>query len=127
MTEDCTITTDRQCSPCVAPTFSDDGLTCKQCNGEEGKYNDEDGAAFCKTAKAGYKPTSDRKVRMSKKQTGQLIQQTTNTTHNMLRSSQGEEQCAAGTYSTGGANECSECGEGETSGAGAAGCSTCAT
>ena len=64
MTADCTITTDRQCSPCVAPTFSDDGLTCKQCDGE-GKYNDEDGAAFCKTAKAGYKPTSDHKVRMN--------------------------------------------------------------
>ena len=69
MTADCTITSDRQCSPCVAPAYSDDGLTCKQCSGE-GQYNDEDGAAFCKTAKAGYKPTSDRKVRMNLNKTG---------------------------------------------------------
>jgi hypothetical protein len=64
MTAECTITADRQCSPCVSPTYSSDGITCSQCDGQ-GKYNDEDGAAFCKTAKAGYKPTSDRKVRMS--------------------------------------------------------------
>jgi hypothetical protein len=99
MTADCTITTDRQCSPCVAPTYSNDGTACNQCDGE-GKYNDEDGAAFCKTAKAGYKPKENRK---------------------------GEEICPAGTYSTGGADECSDCGDGETSGAGAAGCSTCAS
>ncbi|GMI44033.1 hypothetical protein TrCOL_g12721 [Triparma columacea] len=69
MKEECTITTDRQCSPCVAPTYSDGGQTCEQCNGK-GQYNDKDGAAFCKTAKAGYKPTSDRKVRMNLNKTG---------------------------------------------------------
>ncbi|GMI03329.1 hypothetical protein TrRE_jg11617 [Triparma retinervis] len=49
MTAECTITTDRQCSPCVAPTYSDDGLMCKQ-------YL----ASFCKTAKAGHIPSPDR-------------------------------------------------------------------
>ena len=96
---ECTVTTDRQCSPCTPPTFSDDGLTCKQCNGK-GQYNDEHGAYACKTAKAGHKPTSDRK---------------------------GEEQCQAGRFSTGGAEQCTECDEGQSSAKGAVGCSTCAT
>ena len=74
-------------------------MECTPCN-VDGKYSISDNASFCLTAKAGYKPTADRK---------------------------GEEQCQAGKYSTGGADECLQCGEGETSSAGAAGCSTCAT
>ena len=72
---------------------------CQNCDGE-GQFSDKTGAFSCQTAKAGHKPTEDRK---------------------------GEEQCPAGKYSTGGADECLQCGEGETSSAGAAGCSTCAT
>ena len=72
---------------------------CTPCN-VDGKYSISDNASFCLTAKAGYKPTSDRK---------------------------GEEQCSAGTYSTGAAEDCEQCASGETSGEGAAGCSTCAT
>lgn len=58
MTAECIITTDRQCSPCTAPSYSDDGLTCKQCDGD-GQYNGIDGASSYKLAPAGYKPTTD--------------------------------------------------------------------
>ena len=47
------------------------------------------------TAKAGYKPTSDRKVSISKKQAGQLIQPTTDTTcfaHHRERSNAQQER-----------------------------------
>ena len=148
MTADCTITTDRQCSPCVAPTFSDDGLTCKQCDGE-GKYNDEDGAAFCKTVKAGYKPTEDRKGEEQcpagtytddgvacktceaegqySDEDGAAYCKTAKAGYKPTLDHKAEERCPAGKYSTGGTNACSDCGDGETSGAGAAGCSTCAS
>ena len=97
----CTPTTETQCGDCLAGTASMGGAAteCTQCS-VDGKYSVSDNASFCLTAKAGYKPRDDRK---------------------------GEEQCPAGQYSTGGADDCSECGEGETSSAGAAGCSTCAT
>ena len=58
MSAECTITSDRQCSPCTAPSYSDDGLTCKQCDGE-GQYNDINGASSCKSSPPGSKPTSD--------------------------------------------------------------------
>jgi hypothetical protein len=97
----CTPTTETECGDCLAGTASIGGTVteCTPCN-VDGKYSISDNASFCLTAKAGYKPREDRK---------------------------GEEQCAAGTYSTGGTDDCLECGEGETSSAGAAGCSTCAT
>ena len=85
------------CAQCSAPTFSGDGLACSQCDGE-GKYNDEDGAAFCKTVKAGYKPTEDRK---------------------------GEEACQAGTFSIGANSTCTPCPEGTFSKAGASSCLPC--
>ena len=98
MTEDCTITTDRQCSPCVAPTYSDDGLTCKQCDGE-GKYNDEDGAAFCKSSPAGFAPNTDH--------TGIVA-------------------CRSGRYSIGGKTSCTACPIGKYSDTpGSAGCKAC--
>ena len=77
----CTPTTETQCGDCLAGTASMGGAAtvCTQCN-VDGKYSVSDNASVCETAKAGYKPTSDHKVRMSKKQTGQLIQQTTDTT-----------------------------------------------
>ena len=95
----CTITSDTTCVPCLAAEYTNDGITCKRCE-TEGQYSDKDGSFTCKTARAGHKPTSDRKS---------------------------EEQCQAGRYSPGAAEECSECGEGKMSEAGAAGCSTCAT
>ena len=97
----CTPTAETECGDCLAGTASMGGAAteCMLCN-VDGKYSITDNARVCMTAKAGYKPTQDHK---------------------------GEEQCPAGKYSTGGADECSECGDGETSGAGAAGCSTCAS
>eukprot|EP00520_Triparma_pacifica_P000598 CAMPEP_0118644850 /NCGR_PEP_ID=MMETSP0785-20121206/7171_1 /TAXON_ID=91992 /ORGANISM="Bolidomonas pacifica, Strain CCMP 1866" /LENGTH=923 /DNA_ID=CAMNT_0006536661 /DNA_START=204 /DNA_END=2971 /DNA_ORIENTATION=- len=97
----CSPTSDTVCGDCLAGTASSGGTSteCTACVGN-GKYSDTDLASFCKTAKAGFKPTEDRK---------------------------GEEQCLEGTFSTGGAEECTACGTGETSGKGAAGCSRCAT
>ena len=101
MIRTCTPTTGTECGECQAGTASTGGTVteCALCN-VDGKYSDTDNASFCKTAKAGYKPTLDHKA---------------------------EERCPAGKYSTGGTNACSDCGDGETSGAGAAGCSTCAS
>lgn len=89
------------CGDCSAGKASIGGseTECAACVGN-GTYSDTDLATFCKTAKAGYKPTEDRK---------------------------GEEQCLEGAFSTGGAKDCTACSDGETSGRGAAGCSRCAT
>ena len=198
---DCTITMDRQCSRCLAPTYSDDGLTCKQCNGE-GQYSDVSGASSCKSSPAGFVPNTghtgivacptgkysiggktsctacpigkysdtpgsagckacelgsvtgyvanigttsclpcpppsysndgehcqncDGDGQFSDK-TGAFSCRTAKAGHKPTEDRKGEEQCPAGKYSTGGADECLQCGEGETSIAGAAGCSTCAT
>ena len=97
----CTPTTETECGDCLAGTASIGGTVteCTPCN-VDGKYSISDNASFCLTAKAGYKPTEDRK---------------------------GEEKCQAGRFSTGGAEDCSDCGAGETSKVGAAGCSRCST
>ena len=52
MTAECTTTTDRQCSPCQPGEFSDDGLVCKQCDGE-GEYSDSRGGEIGRGAKDG--------------------------------------------------------------------------
>ena len=69
----CTTTSDTVCEDCLAGSASIGGASamCTPCTGD-GQYSETDGATACKTAKAGYKPRSDRKVRMSKKQTGHL-------------------------------------------------------
>jgi hypothetical protein len=70
------------CVECDKGEYAEFGATsCSACSGE-GEYSAEKGHSACSTAKAGSKPSSDRK---------------------------GEEQCLAGTYSTGGANECMDC------------------
>ncbi|GMH66854.1 hypothetical protein TL16_g04527 [Triparma laevis f. inornata] len=96
---DCTTDTETQCGDCLKGQASMGGeaTSCTECD-SDGKYSDEDGASVCKTAPAGSKPTSNR---------------------------EGIENCTAGTYSVGGADECSLCGAGERSGEGAAGCSPC--
>ena len=67
----CTSTSEIECGDCLAGTVSMGGTVaeCTQCN-VDGKYSDTDNASFCLTAKAGYKPTSDRKVRMNLNKTG---------------------------------------------------------
>ena len=97
MTTDCTITSDRKCSPCVAPAYSDDGLTCEECDGE-GQYSDVNGASSCKLAPPGSKPTTDRT---------------------------GVVGCPAGEFSIGGASVCSLCPAGKYSDGGAVGCTAC--
>ena len=72
--------------------------SCSPCQG--GNYANEVGSSVCKTASAGKKP---------------------NLSHDDV------ENCPAGSFSVGGAEECTACETGKTSGVGAAGCSTCAT
>ena len=69
----CNTTSNTVCEDCLAGSASIGGASamCTPCTGD-GQYSETDGATACKTAKAGYKPRSDRKVRMSKKQTGHL-------------------------------------------------------
>ena len=61
----CTTTTNTACEPCLAGSASIGGTSaiCTPCTGD-GQYSETDSATACKTAKAGYKPTSDRKVRI---------------------------------------------------------------
>ena len=49
------------CLPCSPGSYSNDGQHCLDCDGN-GQYSDKTGAYSCKTAKAGYKPTEDRKA-----------------------------------------------------------------
>ena len=72
---------------------------CTECNGP-GQYSDESLSSACKTAPAGHKPTSDRTT---------------------------VEPCAAGTYSVGGASECTECEARKFSAQGAVGCTAATT
>ncbi|GMH88575.1 hypothetical protein TrST_g11202 [Triparma strigata] len=97
---ECSTSSDTQCEICGKGTASmgDGATSCTACT-SDGQYADRTESSVCKTAPAGKKPTTNH---------------------------QDVENCAAGTYSVGGANECSDCGAGETSAAGAAGCSTCA-
>ena len=101
MTTDCNLISDRQCSPCVAPAYSEDGLTCKQCD-KEGQYSNINSASFCKLAPPGFKPTTDY--------TGVIA-------------------CPAGEYSIGGASTCTSCPAGKYSEHdeinGAIGCTAC--
>ncbi|GMH64272.1 hypothetical protein TrST_g3627 [Triparma strigata] len=105
-TAECSPIEETQCEDCVAGKASFGGAVseCTTCSGD-GKYSDTVGASNCKTASAGHKPKAD-------------------STSGLMTS---EEQCGAGKYSTGAAEDCTSCGSGETSDAGAAGCRTCAT
>ena len=49
------------CLSCSPGSYSNDGQHCLDCDGN-GQYSDKTGAYSCKTAKAGYKPTEDRKA-----------------------------------------------------------------
>ena len=51
-TSECSTTSDSVCTQCIPPTYSDDGLTCKQCDGL-GEYVDTPGASSCKSSPAG--------------------------------------------------------------------------
>ncbi|GMH78676.1 hypothetical protein TL16_g07898 [Triparma laevis f. inornata] len=81
----------------AAETVFSGQFTCTPCTGE-GEYSDASKLTACKTAPSGKKPNSDRT---------------------------GVGPCAPGTYSVGGADECSECEAGKMSEVGAVGCSTC--
>ena len=102
------------CSPCPPGTIPS-GDTCAKCNkGEfaeyadtscsacsgQGQYSDTEGAAVCKTAPFGTKPSPDRT---------------------------GVENCAAGTYSLGGTTTCTPCESGKYSAEGAVGCTSAST
>ena len=87
------------CLPCQIGSASIGGLaSCSICS--DGQYSDFDGAAVCKTAPAGKKPTTSRTA---------------------------IESCEAGKYSVGGASECTSCETGKFSVQGAVGCTPAST
>ena len=136
MTSAYTPTSDTECAECLSGTASSGGFV-RECEAYagDGKFSESDGASFCETTKAGYKPTVDRKGerRPQSKAGGRYLRHlrvvfaatppfVSRTTPGLP----GEEQCLEGTFSIGGAGGRSGCSEGAFSGKGAVGCSTCA-
>ncbi|GMI40345.1 hypothetical protein TrCOL_g12999 [Triparma columacea] len=101
MTSECTTTSDTVCGDCLAGTASSGGsLTeCEICTGN-GKFSDSDGASFCKTSRAGTKPSTDRTT---------------------------VELCPKNHYSIGANDTCTPCPPGSHSHPGSSACERCMT